>query len=100
MAIWSTHAEPRRPLSIPHHLLLQACAGVALGLLAAAGLLLTDAFGLARLLAPADPFATAIFFLGGITTLAPLVVATAIALLAETDPTPRRPTKARRRRPS
>jgi hypothetical protein len=88
MAIARRHAGPRR-LSLPHALLLQAYAGVGLGALAGCALLLADAFGLRHLaIASADIEAAAAVILGGIMTLVPLVVATAIGLLAETDSSP------------
>jgi hypothetical protein len=88
MAIARRHAGPRR-LSLAHVLLLQAYAGVSLGALAGCALLLADAFGLRQLaIASADIEAAATVILGGIVTLAPLVVATAIGLLADTGSSP------------
>jgi len=84
-AIASARAALRHP-SVPRTLLLQAAIGVALGLAAGAALLLADAFGLRHLVdRSADPGAAAIVLAGGVTTLAPLVLATAIGLLAESD---------------
>jgi hypothetical protein len=83
MAIRRMQAASRGP-SIPRYLLLQACAGAAIGVLAACALLLSDPFGLRELLAAsADLHATASFILSGVTTLAPLVFATAVGLLAQ-----------------
>lgn len=82
MAISHPRAVPR-PASIPRYLLLQASIGVALGTLAACALPLINAFGLADLLAAASFDATTVFLLGGITTLTPLVFATAVGLLAQ-----------------
>ena len=84
-AIASARAALRHP-SVPRTLLLQAAIGVALGLSAGAALLIADAFGLRHLVdRSADPGAAAIVLAGGVTTLAPLVLATAIGLLAESD---------------
>jgi hypothetical protein len=93
MAISRTDAAPRRS-AVLGYLLLQACAGLVLGALAAGALLLADAFGLRRLLA-ADIVAVAVFILGGITAIAPLVFATAIGLLAEPGETSGRHCKRR-----
>jgi hypothetical protein len=97
MAITHTHWHTRRRAgprlsSVPRTLLLQAAAGVAFGVLAASLLLLTDAFGLRRLMMESTGIdAVVLFLLGGITTFAPLFVATAIGLLAEPDSETRRP---------
>jgi hypothetical protein len=71
---------------VARYLLLHACAGVGVGVLVASGLLLTHALHLRQLIsASADAAAAAIFILGGITTIAPLVFATAVGLLAGAD---------------
>jgi hypothetical protein len=90
---WHTRARiaPRRS-AVPRTLLLQAGAGVAFGVLAASLLLLTDAFGLRRLMMESTGIgAIVLFILGGITTFAPLFVATALGLLAEHDSDARHP---------
>jgi hypothetical protein len=87
-AIRRTRAALRRP-SIPRTLLLQATIGVVLGLSAGAALLLDDAFGLRHLVdRSADLGAAGIFLASSITTMAPLVLATAIGLLADADAQP------------
>lgn len=90
---WQTHRRPTPRLSaVPRTLLLQAGAGVAVGVLAASFLLLTDAFGVRHLMMQSAGIDAAIlFFLGGVTTFAPLFVATAIALLDDPDSETRQP---------
>jgi hypothetical protein len=71
---------------ISQYLFLHACAGAGVGFLIGSGLLLTNALGLGQLiLSSADPGLIAILSLGGITTMAPLVFATAVGLLAGAD---------------
>jgi hypothetical protein len=68
---------------ISQYLLLHASAGVGVGFLIGSGLLLTNALGLGQLiLSSADPGLVAILILGAITTMAPLVFATAVGMLA------------------
>src|SRR5260221_6500729 len=84
---------PARRSRAARYFLLHFGAGAALGAVVAGGLLLTDAVGLSRIIsATGDDGAVAIFVLGGMMTIAPLVLATAIGLLyvADTGPTPGR----------
>jgi len=68
--------EPDAP-TIPRYLLVQALLAVAIGL----ALLMADIGGLRGLLQAARPQDTLIFFVGSVTTLCPLVLATAVAIL-------------------
>jgi hypothetical protein len=74
------HSAPRRS-SVPRYLVLQARAAVALGVLAGSALLLAVLSG--PLAASAGIDAAALCIIGGIMTVAPLYVATAIGRLSE-----------------
>ena len=71
--------EPDPP-TIPRYLLIQAILAVAIGLAVGLALLMADTGGLRGLL-QARPQDTLIFFIGSVTTLCPLVLATAVAIL-------------------
>lgn len=72
--------EPDAP-TIPRYLLVQAILAVAIALAVGLALLMADIGGLRGLLQATRPQDTLIFLVGSVTTLCPLVLATAVAIL-------------------
>jgi Na+(H+)/acetate symporter ActP len=82
--------QPRKPRSpVAVYLALHALAGVLLGGLLGGGLLLTDLLPIHHLVAGSSESILVAFIvvLGGMTTIAPIVFATAVGLLDEKSPT-------------
>jgi hypothetical protein len=68
--------------SIPRYFIAQVCLGVAVGLVIAVAMLAGDIASIRTLLIANHPCAVLVFLAGSIVTFAPLVIATAIGMLA------------------